>query len=59
MANLLDSSKPDNVIGTETRLSSNMKSSEFFNPEQYEFCKNDSQSGHGGVLIHVKKELDS
>ena len=59
VANLLDSSNPDVVVGIETWLSNNMKSSEFFNPEQYEVCRNDRQSGHGGVLIAVKKELDS
>ncbi|KAK3100446.1 hypothetical protein FSP39_020065 [Pinctada imbricata] len=51
--NLIDSSHPDVIIGTETWLQSNIHSSELF-PPNYEVLREDRTDGYGGVLLAIK-----
>ena len=55
--NLVDSTKPDIIVATETWLDSNIKNSEIL-PEDYEVFRKDMNRNGGGVLIAVRKELD-
>jgi len=58
ISNMLDSTKPDIIIGTETWLDSSIKSSEIF-PRGYKIIRKDRVgSGGGGVLIAVASELN-
>ena len=57
ISNLLESVKPDIILGTETWLDPSIKSSEIF-PRGYSvFRKDRTKSGGGGVLIAVTSEL--
>jgi len=59
LSNILDSVKPDIVIGTETWLEPNIKNSEIF-PAGYKIHRKDrTKSGGGGVLLAIKNELNS
>lgn len=53
--NLIDSSKPDIILGTETWLKSDIASSEIF-PPNYEVIRRDRQDGYGGVLIAISQD---
>ena len=55
---MLESVKPDIIIGTETWLSNDVNNSELFPVELYEVEREDRQDGHGGVLLVVKKGLN-
>ena len=57
--NIIESSKPDIVIGTETWLKPNINNNEVF-PENYNIYRKDwiDQEG-GGVLLAIKKDLIS
>ena len=60
ISNLLDSTKPDIVIGTESWLHKDIYSSEIF-PDNYEVFRNDRQGKHGhqqggGVFILVLRD---
>ena len=60
ISNLLDSTQPDVVIGTESWLHKDIYSSEIF-PDNYEVFRNDRQGKHGhqqggGVFILVLRE---
>ncbi|XP_053372574.1 uncharacterized protein LOC123561157 isoform X1 [Mercenaria mercenaria] len=57
---LVETISPDVIIGTETWLSSDISSSEFFNPSLgYNVYRNDRKSdAHGGVIIAVKNNLE-
>ncbi|MCG7876680.1 MAG: reverse transcriptase domain-containing protein [Candidatus Thiodiazotropha endolucinida] len=57
---LVETVSPDVIIGTETWLSNDINSSEFFNPSLgYNVFRNDRKSDpHGGVLIAVKNNLE-
>ena len=56
--NLLDSVRPDIVIGTETWLDSNIGDSEIF-PDTYKLYRKDRNRLGGGVLIAVHTSIDS
>ncbi|VDI56724.1 NAD(P)H-hydrate epimerase [Mytilus galloprovincialis] len=61
---LIDSSKPDIIIGTETWLDKNISSYEFFPSELFNVYRSDrppnkNNQSHGGVLIAINKELIS
>ena len=59
LSNILESVKPDILIGTETWLDPNIKDSEIF-PSGYRLHRKDKvTSGGGGVLIAVKNEYNS
>ena len=58
LSNVLESVKPDIVIGTETWLDSNIKDSEIF-PNGYKPHRKDRTANGGGVLIAVKEEYNS
>ncbi|KAK3105360.1 hypothetical protein FSP39_023412, partial [Pinctada imbricata] len=56
---LIESTRPDVIIGTETWLSSDMASSEFV-PSEYQVYRRDRPTDpHGGVLIAIKDNLVS
>ena len=57
--NIIESSKPDIVIGTETLLKPNIHNNEVF-PENYNIYRKDriDQEG-GGVLFAIKKDFIS
>ncbi|XP_070198749.1 uncharacterized protein [Littorina saxatilis] len=54
--NLLESTKPDIVFGTETHLDPGISSSEFF-PQTYKLFRKDRNSAGGGVFIAVKNDI--
>ena len=56
---LIESSKPDIILGTETWLDSGIKSSEILPPYlNYDIERRDRPSdSHGGVLIAARNEL--
>ena len=56
VSNLIDSTDPDIIMGTETWLNEDFHSSEFF-PPNYEVIRNDRIDGYGGVLLAVKSNL--
>ena len=58
LSNVLESVKPDIVIGTETWLDSNFKDSEIF-PSGYKLHRKNRTANGGGVLIAVKEEYNS
>ena len=51
--NLIDSTNPDIIFGTETWIDSNIKDSQIF-PSGYSIFRKDRNCGGGGVLIAVK-----
>jgi hypothetical protein len=51
--NLIDSTNPDIIFGTETWIDSNIKDSHIF-PSVYNIFRKDRNCGGGGVLIAVK-----
>ena len=56
---LIDTTKPDIIIGTETWTNSDVSSSELF-PETYMVYRRDrGTDNHGGVLIAVRNNLTS
>ena len=56
---MLESVKPDIVIGTETWLDNSIKDSEIF-PSGYRIHRKDRKTGNGGgVLIAAKEEFNS
>ena len=56
--NLLSTTEPDIVIGSETWLNPDIHSSELF-PATYNVYRKDRRDGHGGVLIATKGSLIS
>ena len=61
---LLDTTKPDVIIGTETWLDSSISSSEYFPASRYNVYRRDRPpnskgQSHGGVLIAINSEFDS
>lgn len=56
---MTDSSVPDIIIGTETWLRPSITNNEIFPPEIYEAERRDRPDGYGGVLIAVKKNVNS
>ena len=56
--NLLESSNPDIVVGTETWLKPSEFSSEFF-PSSYTIFRKDRPNGFGGCLVATKSNLIS
>ena len=56
---MIDSSAPDIIVGTETWLNSSIMNNEIFPPSVYELERRDRPDGYGGVLIAVKKNLNS
>ena len=57
--NIIESSKPDIVIGTETWLKPNIHNNEVF-PENYNiYCKDRIDKEGGGVLLATKKDFIS
>jgi hypothetical protein len=53
LINLIDSTKPDVIFGTETWLDPSIKDAQFFQ-EGYNIYRNDRNLNGGGVLIGVK-----
>ena len=56
--NLLDSTKPDIIFGTETWLDPSIKDSHIF-PPGYNIFRNESNLNGGGVYIAVRDNLIS
>ena len=61
---LLDTTKPDIIIGTETWLDSSISSSEYFPASRCTVYRRDrppnsKEHSHGGVLIAINSEFDS
>ncbi|XP_072178279.1 uncharacterized protein [Diadema setosum] len=56
IGDVLDSTKPDIVLGTETWLKENITSSELF-PDGYTIVRRDRSDGYGGVLIALKENI--
>jgi len=61
---IIDSVKPDIIMGTETWLDSNTSSSDYFPSNSYNVYRHDRPSNikdqsHGGVLIAIKKDFVS
>ncbi|KAK3090224.1 hypothetical protein FSP39_010191 [Pinctada imbricata] len=61
---IIDTVKPDIILGTETWLNSSISSYDYFPPDLYNVYRNDRVSGpkhtsHGGVLIAITKDLIS
>ena len=56
IANLIDSSDPTIIIGSETWLNSNVHSSEIF-PPNFDIIRKDRSDGWGGVLLAIKKDF--
>ena len=54
--NLIDSTKPDVIFGTETWLDASIKDSQVF-PDGYNIYRSDRKINGGGVLIAVKDNL--
>jgi len=59
--NLIDSTKPDIIIATETWLNSGMHDAEFFNLDHYTVHRRDriTDTVGGGVIVAVNKEFIS
>ncbi|KAL8603231.1 hypothetical protein ACOMHN_046237 [Nucella lapillus] len=55
---LVDSTKPDIIIGTETHLDASVKNSEIL-PDSYTVYRRDRNSDGGGVLLAVKEDIQS
>ena len=57
---LVESTKPDIIIGTETLLSDEIQSTYFFNPSLgFKVYRRDRPNDpHGGVLLAVKKNIE-
>jgi hypothetical protein len=55
---LLDSAKPDIIIGCETWLKPEIHNSEIM-PPNYTIYRNDRKDGYGGVLIGVRSDIIS
>ena len=56
LLNLLSTTQPDIILGTETWLNPNINNSELFHPT-YNVYRRDRDDGHGGVLIAVNCSL--
>ena len=61
---LLDTTKPDIIIGTETWLDPSITSSEYFPASRYTVYRRDRPpnskgQSHGGVLIAINSEFES
>ena len=56
IANLIDSSNPTVIIGTETWLNSSVHNTELF-PPSYDVIRKDRSDGWGGVLLAIKKDF--
>jgi hypothetical protein len=56
--NLLESLKPDIILGTETWLDPSIKDAEIF-PDYYKIYRRDRGGLGGGVLIAIRNNLDS
>ena len=56
IANLIVSTKPDIVVGTETWLDNTISNAEFF-PAEYSIYRKDRNRNGGGVLIAVKNDI--
>lgn len=61
---IIDSVKPDIIMGTETWHESNTSSSDYFPSNSYNVYRHDrppniKDQSHGGVLIAIKKESGS
>ena len=54
---LIETAKPDVIIGTETWLNSTIYSSEFF-PSYFDVIRKDRLDGYGGVLMAIRKDLE-
>ncbi len=54
--NLIDSTKPDIIFGTETWLDASIKDQQFF-PDGFNIYRTDRKINGGGVLIAVKDSL--
>ena len=54
--NLIESSEPKIILGTETWLNKNISSSEIFSPD-FSVHRKDREDEYGGVLIAVKSNL--
>ncbi len=58
LLNLINSMKPDIIVGTETWLTPEHHSSEFFPINQFEIFRRDRpNNAHGGVLIATSREF--
>ena len=58
LCNIIDSSDPSVIIGTETWLNPNIHSHEIPPPPpNYEVLRKDRKDGYGGVLLAVKKDF--
>ena len=56
--NLVDTSDPDIIFGTETWLNNNITSSEIFPSDMnYYVVRKEREDGYGGVLIAIKKNF--
>ena len=53
---VIESSKPDIILGNESWLNPDIANSEIF-PEEYEAIRKDREDGHGGVFIAYKRDL--
>ena len=53
---VIESSKPDIILGTESWLKQDIANSEIF-PEEYDAIRKDRDDGHGGVFIAFKRDL--
>ena len=58
-ANLINATDPDVIIGSETWLNKDIMNGEIFQNETYEVSRKDRNDGHGGVLIAIKRSLNS
>ncbi|KAK3102607.1 hypothetical protein FSP39_012613 [Pinctada imbricata] len=56
LANIIETSDPSIIIGTETWLNPNIYSHELF-PPNYEIIRKDRSDGYGGVLLAIKNDL--
>jgi len=56
LCNIIESSDPCIIIGTETWLNPTIHSSEIF-PPNYEIIRKDRKDGYGGVLLAIKKDF--
>ena len=54
IGNMIDSTNPDVILGSETWLNKNIASAELF-PPTYDVYRKDRSDGYGGVLIAIKK----
>ena len=56
---LINTTDPDIIIGNETCLKTDIKSTEIFPPTFNQVYRRDRIDGHGGVLIALKNNLVS